>query len=112
MNNLAGRWAALPKDMSGAGRHDRFNGNQANINPNELMAAIQSGPTDSYTPALKNINTNIPSVRTEPETTSALNSARNSNDLLVIQIARMDELIGLMKANNAINSKILQRARN
>ena len=112
MNNLAGRWAALPKDMSGAGRHDGFNTNQANINPNELMAAIQSGPTDSYTPALKNINTNIPSVHTAPETTSALNSARNSNDLLVIQISRLDELINLAKANNSINSKILQRARN
>ena len=110
--NLAGTWASLPQDMSGRGRYDGYNTNKASINPNELMSAIQSGPTDSYTPALKNINTNIPSVRTEPETTSALNSARNSNDLLVIQIARMDELIGLMKANNAINSKILQRARN
>jgi len=29
----------------------------------------------------------------------------------VIQIGKMDELIGLMKTNNSINSKILQRAR-
>jgi hypothetical protein len=31
--------------------------------------------------------------------------------LIVIQISKMDELIGLMKANNTINSKILQRSR-
>ena len=112
MKNLAGTWASLPQDMSGKGRYDGYNTNQANINPNDLMAAIRSGPKDSYTSALKNVDTNIPSVHMAPETTSALNSARNSNDLAVIQIARMDELISLMKANNSQNQKMIQVSRN
>ena len=113
MKNLAGTWASLPQDMSGRGRYDGYNTNAANINPNELIAAIQSGPRDTYSSTLKNVDTNIRSnVHQSPETTSALNSARNSNDLTVIQIAKMDELIALMKTNNSINSKILQRARN
>jgi len=111
MKNLAGTWASLPQDMSGRGRYDGYNTNKANINPNDLMSAIQSGPKDSYSSALKNVDTNMPSVSMAPETTSALNSARNSNDLMIIQIARMDELISLMKANNSQNQKMIQHAR-
>jgi hypothetical protein len=47
MKNLAGTWASLPKDMSGRGAYDNFNGNMAGINPNELAAAI-SGPSGKY----------------------------------------------------------------
>jgi hypothetical protein len=47
MKNLAGRWASLPKDMSGAGSYDGQNGNKAGINPGELAAAI-SGPSGGY----------------------------------------------------------------
>ena len=114
MRNLAGTWASLPQDMSGRGRYDGYNTNKANINPQELAAAIGgavSGPTDRYSSSLKNVDTNIPSARIAPDSASAINNARNQNDLIVIQIAKMDELIGLMKTNNTINSKILQRAR-
>jgi muramidase (phage lysozyme) len=117
MKNLAGTWASLPQDMTGRGRYDGYNTNRANIDPNELASALGksgalAGPTDRYSPALASINTNIPSAQINSETSSALNNARNANDLTIIQIAKMDELIGLMKANNSINSKILQRARN
>lgn len=71
-----------------------------------------SGPVDRYASSLRNVDTNIASAQASTETSSAINNARNQNDLIVIQIAKMDELIGLMKANNSINSKILQRARN
>jgi muramidase (phage lysozyme) len=47
MRNLAGTWAALPKDMSGRGAYDGYNTNQASVNPNELLAAI-SGPSSRY----------------------------------------------------------------
>jgi hypothetical protein len=47
MKNLAGTWASLPKDMSGRGAYNNFNGNKAGINPNELAAAI-SGPSGKY----------------------------------------------------------------
>jgi muramidase (phage lysozyme) len=112
MKNLAGTFASLPQDMSGRGRYDGYNTNKANINPNDLMAAIQSGPRDSYSSALQGVDTST--VRTNTagtETAAAISNARNSNDLIVIQISKMDELIGLMKANNNINSKILQRSR-
>ena len=113
MKNLAGTWASLPQDMSGRGRYDGYNTNKANINPNDLMAAIQSGPKDSYSSNLKGVDPSAARNNTaSAETASAVSNARNSNDLIVIQIAKMDELIGLMKSNNNINSKILQRARN
>ena len=110
---MAGTFASLPQDMSGRGRYDGFNTNRANINPNELMAAIQSAPRDSVSSALQGVNPSA--VRNETagmDTAAAVSNARTSNDLTVIQIAKMDELIGLMKANNAINAKIYQRARN
>jgi hypothetical protein len=51
MGNLAKTWASLPKDMSGRGAYDGFNGNRATINPKDLSAAIQNrngsaGPVD------------------------------------------------------------------
>ena len=112
MKNLAGTWASLPQDMSGRGRYDGYNTNKANINPNDLMAAIQSGPRDSYSSALKGVDPGTArNNTTSADTASAVSNARNSNDLTVIQISKMDELIGLMKASNSINSKILQRQR-
>ena len=112
MKNLAGTWASLPQDMSGRGRYDGYNTNKANINPNDLMAAIQSGPRDSYSSALRGVDPGTVRPNTAgTETAAAISNARNSNDLIVIQISKMDELIGLMKANNNINSKILQRSR-
>jgi muramidase (phage lysozyme) len=113
MKNLAGTFASLPQDMSGRGRYDGYNTNKANINPNDLMSAIQSVPRDSYSSALRGVDPGT--VRTNTagtETAAAISNARNSNDLIVIQISKMDELIGLMKTNNTINSKILQRSRN
>jgi hypothetical protein len=113
MKNLAGTWASLPQDMSGRGRYDGYNTNKANINPNDLMAAIQSGPRDSYSSALRGVDPSAARVNTaSAETASAVANARTSNDLIVIQIAKMDELIGLMKANNSQNQKMIQVARN
>ena len=112
MKRLAGTFASLPQDMSGRGRYDGFNTNRANINPNELMAAIQSAPRDSVSSALQGVNPNsVRNATTATDTAAAVSNARTGNDLTVIQIGKMDELIGLMKTNNSINSKILQRAR-
>ena len=113
MKNLAGTWASLPQDMSGRGRYDGYNTNKANISASELMSAIQSGPKDSYSSALRGVDPSASRNNTaSAETASAVSNARNSYDLTVIQIAKMDELIDLMKTNNSQNSKILQRARN
>jgi muramidase (phage lysozyme) len=113
MKNLAGTFASLPQDMSGRGRYDGYNTNKANINPNDLMAAIQSGPKDSYSSNLKGVDPSAARNNTaSAETASAISNARTSNDLIVIQIAKMDELIGLMKANNSQNQKMIQVARN
>jgi len=46
MNNLAGTWASLPKDMTGVGRYDGYNSNRAIINPQDLVALLSKpGPT-------------------------------------------------------------------
>jgi hypothetical protein len=72
-----------------------------------------SGPRDSYSSALQGVDTSTVRPNTaSADTASQVATARNSNDLIVIQISKMDELIALMKANNNLNSKILQRARN
>jgi len=55
MRNLAGTWAALPKDMSGRGAYDGYNTNKSNIDPNDLMAAL-SGPSSSKATALSSVN--------------------------------------------------------
>ena len=47
MKNLAGTWASLPKDMSGAGAYDKFNGNKASVDPKELVAAIKGNTKDT-----------------------------------------------------------------
>ena len=113
MKNLAGTWASLPQDMSGRGRYDGYNTNKANISASELMSAIQSGPKDSYSSNLKGIDPGAARVNTaSADTASAISNARTSNDLIVIQIAKMDELIALMKANNSQNQKMIQVARN
>ncbi|NBR25601.1 MAG: hypothetical protein EBU08_17845, partial [Micrococcales bacterium] len=110
---LAGTWASLPQDMSGRGRYDGYNTNKANISASELMSAIQSGPKDSYSSNLKGIDPSAARVNTaSADTASAVANARTSNDLTVIQIAKMDELIALMKANNSQNQKMIQVARN
>ena len=60
MNNLAGTWASLPKDMTGVGRYDGYNSNRAIINPQDLVALLSkpdptatvatSKPTDTAKP--------------------------------------------------------------
>ena len=71
-----------------------------------------SGPRDSVSSALQGVNPNaVRNATAGTDTAEAVSNARTGNDLTVIQIGKMDELIGLMKTNNSINSKILQRAR-
>jgi muramidase (phage lysozyme) len=112
MKNLAGTWASLPQDMSGRGRYDGYNTNRANINPNDLLAAIQSGPKDRYSPALASISSNIPkTVVPGFDSTVATTERKNSDDMQRITIAKLDELITLQRANNAQNQKMIQHAR-
>lgn len=79
MKNLAGRWASLPKDMSGAGSYDGQNGNKAGINPGELAAAI-SGPTGGYESKTAGIkpDATLPAAATTAANTQA--SSANSEE--------------------------------
>lgn len=43
MSNLSKEWAILPKDASGAGSYDGFNGNRASVSPKTVMAALNPG---------------------------------------------------------------------
>jgi hypothetical protein len=63
MKKLAGTWASLPKDMSGRGAYDGFNGNKAGIDPNELAMAINkgqamaiAGPSNKYDSKTAGVN--------------------------------------------------------
>jgi hypothetical protein len=112
MKNLAGTWASLPKDMSGRGAYDGFNGNKAGINPNELMAAIQAptGPKNGY-----QAQATPDATRSAPKATGedaqrqlGMGSSGSDNNMAGFN-AKLDEMVRLQRENNAINGKILQR---
>ena len=72
--------------------------------------ALLGGPMDSYKPTL------TASAPTAPVSSGGLTStsqaSNNTIDILAMQKAGQDEMIALLKANNAQNQKILQAARN
>jgi hypothetical protein len=78
------------------------------------MAAIKSGPNDRYSSTLSSISSQIPkSMSQGTEAAFAGNlERRNSDDMLKISIAKQDEMIALLKANNSQNQKMIQVARN
>ena len=51
LKNLSRIWASLPKDMTGRGTYDGFNGNKVGVRPQEVMMAIP-GPGDKQTSAV------------------------------------------------------------
>jgi muramidase (phage lysozyme) len=96
MRNLAGTWAALPKDMSGRGAYDGYNTNKANINPNELMAAI-TGPNGGYQSKTSGLN---PS--------ASLPTATSSNAPAISdpeQSKGYNEMVALLEQSNRIQSE-------
>jgi muramidase (phage lysozyme) len=96
MRNLAGTWAALPKDMSGRGAYDGYNTNKANINPNELMAAI-TGPNGGYQSKTSGLN---PSASL-PTATSSNAPATSGSD----QTQSYDRMVELLEQQTRIASE-------
>jgi muramidase (phage lysozyme) len=96
MRNLAGTWAALPKDMSGRGAYDGYNTNKANINPNELMAAI-TGPNGGYQSKTSGLN---PSASL-PTATSSNAPAMSDPE----QSKGYNEMVALLEQSNRIQSE-------
>jgi hypothetical protein len=75
-------------------------------------AGSVSGPKDSYSPALASISSNIPkTVVPGLDSTAATTERRSSDDMLRLTIAKQDEMIVLLRANNAQNQKMIQHAR-
>ena len=71
-----------------------------------------SGPNDSYKPAISGTAPDTKTSNAGAEGSTQASAGKNSADLQVITIAKLDELIGLTKVNNDQNKKILQQARN
>jgi len=69
------------------------------------------GGNDAYRPALSGVTTNIPKPGPGAESTTATTERRYSDDMLRITIAKQDEMIALLRANNAQNQKMIQHAR-
>ena len=69
------------------------------------------GGNDAYRPALSGVTTNIPKPSPGAESTTATTERRSSDDMLRITIAKQDEMIALLRANNAQNQKMIQHAR-
>jgi len=107
MRNLAGTWAALPQDMSGRGRYDGYNTNKANVDPNQLMAAI-AGPSGRYNSPVKDVpaptagaDTKIQGDRTTEQQQQASQTGQLTRQLAELNQTQRDLL--------AVNKKILQR---
>jgi hypothetical protein len=96
MKNLAGTWAALPKDMSGRGAYDGYNTNKSNINPNELMAAI-TGPNGGYQSKTAGIKPDA----TLPTATSSNAPAMSDPE----QSKGYNEMVALLEQSNRIQSE-------
>ena len=75
-------------------------------------SASMSGPNDSYKPAISGTAPDTKTSNAGAEGSTQASAGKNSADLQVITIAKLDELIGLTKVNNDQNKKILQQARN
>jgi hypothetical protein len=113
---------------SGAHRQQRINNAQALLgqapvvsssssSPGTLFgvpvgSASMSGPNDAYKPA---ISGTAPETRINNVNAEGVNQAlagKNSADLQVITLTKLDEMIALQKTNNTQNQKLLQVARN
>jgi hypothetical protein len=111
MKNLAGTWAALPKDMSGRGAYDGYNTNKSNINPNELMAAI-TGPNGGYQSKTSGLNpsaslptassSNAPATNTELDTPSWLMSLNENLERQNRLQSEAVDALGRIRQNTAV----------
>ena len=109
MKNLAGTWAALPKDMSGRGAYDGYNTNKSNINPNELMAAI-TGPNGGYRSGMSGLSYNSAGAGT-PAPGQGSATEQETSSWFASYGKKMDEQNALLRQNNQQNAKLLQEAR-
>jgi muramidase (phage lysozyme) len=129
MKNLAGTWASLPKDMSGRGAYDGFNGNQAGIKPGELMAAISgatsnyqasltgvkpetSGPTSSYQSSLTGVKPEASPAQSATTQTTATTQTDHNEKMTGLLLSMNDQLAQLNKVNRNqldVQQKTLQR---
>jgi len=114
MKNLAGTWASLPKDMSGRGAYDGFNGNKSGINPNDLVAAIQApaGPKNGYQAQATPDATQAAGKATAEDAQRQLGLGGNGSggDQHFASFgAKLDEMVRLQQQTVAVNNKILQR---
>jgi hypothetical protein len=126
MNNLAGTWASLPKDMTGVGRYDGYNSNRSTINPQDLRAALVA-PASGYqtqTPTASAVIT--PAEQTSAQAVAADQSAQlaqrmamlesqssNSSNIRIAQIAealldRLDRLVDVASDQLGVSNKILK----
>jgi hypothetical protein len=113
MKNLAGTWASLPKDMSGAGAYDGFNGNKSGINPNDLVAAMQAptGPRNGYQAQVTPDATQAAPKATaeDAQRQLGLGGGGGSDNHFAGFGAKLDEMVRLQQQTVAVNNKILQR---
>jgi hypothetical protein len=113
MKNLAGTWASLPKDMSGAGAYDGFNGNKSGINPNDLIAAIQApaGPKNGYQAQATPDAAQATGKTTAEDAQRQLGMGGNSggDNHFASFNAKLDEMVRLQQQTVSVNNKILQR---
>jgi hypothetical protein len=105
MRNLSSTWASLPQDMSGRGRYDGFNTNQANINPNELMAAI-SGPTGRYSSTMSGVSPSAAGVETAASAQKTTDTRQQNQDLSAIARSSAEQTELLRQQNDILRKDL------
>jgi hypothetical protein len=109
MRNLAGTWAALPKDMSGRGAYDGYNTNQASVNPNELLAAI-SGPSSRYQSGMSGFSYNSAGAGVPAPGQGSANEQQSSSWFSSLD-KRLAENNALQRQRNVLAEKQLKAAK-
>jgi muramidase (phage lysozyme)/23S rRNA pseudoU1915 N3-methylase RlmH len=120
MRNLSAIWAGLPMDASGRSFYQGVGSNKATMGWDQAMGSfayggITSGPRSGYTAMLHGTEAIVPlpGGRSIPvEMTGMTDKMGEQLDMMNQQISSLNELVGLMRTNNDINSKILRTSMN
>lgn len=114
--SLSQEWAALPKDASGQSYYQGQGSNRALVGYNEAIGqfatgGIASGPKSGYTSVLHGTEAVVPlsngnSIPVDVQ--GMTDSMSRQVDILVAQMARLDEMVSAMREQTAVSKRILQ----
>lgn len=116
LKNLSTQWAGLPKDASGASYYAGVGSNKAGIGYEQALASLAdggvvAGPKSGFMAQLHGTEAVVPlpDGRTIPVSMPDISNGMQAQVAAMSeQISKLDELVSLMRNQNAISTRILQ----